>query len=92
MEKNLELIKKEDTYVLMDGDSELMKLEGLKVDSQVLFSKIYINDNLEEREFKVNVTSKLNKKEDKYILEQLQNLFNCIEEKIKLQFKDGDNE
>lgn len=90
MVKNLVLIKKaNNNYALIDGEIELMELVGLKVDSQVLYDKIYLTDDLEEIEFKVNVTTKLSDKEDDIILKQLISLFKSIEESIKVQF---DNE
>jgi len=90
MVKNLVLIKKaNNNYALIDGETELMELVGLKVDSQVLYDKIYLTDDLEEIEFKVNVTTKLSDKEDDIILKQLISLFKSIEESIKVQF---DNE
>ena len=84
MVKNLVLIKKaNNNYALIDGETELMELVGLKVDSQVLYDKIYLTDDLEEIEFKVNVTTKLSDKEDDIILKQLISLFKSIESLIK---------
>lgn len=88
MEKNLLLTKKDNNYVLMDGENELMELVGLKVDSQILFERVYLTENIEEREFKVNVSTFLQEKEDERILKQLQALFKNIENSIKLQFDD----
>lgn len=87
MKKNLVLIKNENNnYALQDGDSELMELIGLKVDSQVLYEKIYLTEDEEEKEFKVTVSTTLQDKEDIRILKQLQSLFDSIENSIKAQF------
>lgn len=92
MEKNLELIKNaNNNYALKDGDVEIIELVSLKVNSQILYNKIYLSTDINLHEFKITVYTMLPNKEDKRIMEQLNTLFKSIDEAITLEFSTQQN-
>jgi putative NADH-flavin reductase len=92
MVKNLELIKnKDNNYAIKNEDFEL-ELKDLKIDSKDLYDNIYGKSTVDEHEFIVKCITSLTEKEDKRILDQINALFSKINEAIKNQFNNPENE
>lgn len=91
MKKTLKLDKIESTYCLFDGSDKIIELNDLKLDMKQLYEKIYDKGDINDHVFDINVETLLTNKEDKYILDQLNLLFNDIKDAIIKQFASDKN-
>lgn len=86
MEKILNLIKEDEKYkILIDNDS--IEIVDLKIDSQMVFDKIYSLLPIDDNYIKITLKTSLTNKEDKIIFDQISSMFKKIDCAINKQIK-----
>lgn len=84
MEKKLELIKRDNDYLILFDDISL-EIINKKIKSEELYNKIYSKIPETDNVVSITLTTKLTDKEDTIIYRQLDSLFKSIDDEVNKQ-------